>query len=632
MKERKISIFIPALWILTFPLCLPAQQSDFDIPLVIADTLGRSDTIWFGRNQSATDCVDDFLGEIDMQGDTMNGLFHFRFINPGFVDSACGWSALRRDIRPHPSSDGGNEWKVRFAMDSALFPVTISWPDLSQYFPDQIRYYFITVSTGTNFDMKQTTSVYYPAPSETEIVIRSLPIVYEAPDFWSVGQAYNISHVSADFSAFVNSNGSETMFWIEWGDSWVLGEATAAQSIGAGNDFIPTYDQVSGLSSGHVYYFRLAAQNGYGMTYTEIDSFRTINLNPDSGRGAVFSLYVQNNSPYSRRLWLGVYDGATYCADDTLGEGLLPPFPPGQVFEVRFVDPRGFNPSCFDQGLYRDFRPLAGPDQIDTFMVKVQPGSIGYPVTFEWPNIGNLYDGDAILTDPFGGAFVNIDMKTVTSFILDNAALNNFLIITHSPNNSPSPIAEADTVLFPSGASAYLSGMVSPNGYNSTAWFEFGTTDSYGSSTDVKSVYTASIIARILGIVKGLSSNTTYHYRIAARNINGVFYGEDKTFITSLTDVGENTSHLPRTYSLYQNYPNPFNPFTIIDFQLPITSHVRLTIHDILGRDIQVLVNEVRSPGSYSERLDATTLPTGVYFYRLQAGSFQATKKLIIMK
>ncbi|HLF14059.1 MAG TPA: T9SS type A sorting domain-containing protein [Bacteroidota bacterium] len=632
MKNYKILIFILAIGSLALPLRSPARQSDFVVPLVIADPLGQSDTIWFGRDHSATNCIDDYLGEIDMQGDTLNGRFHFRFMNPGFVDSACGWGATRRDIRPHPSSDGGNEWKISFAVDSSLFPSTLSWPDLGQYFPDQIRFYVITVSTGQNFDMKRTSSVYFPAPVTAEIMIRSFPNVSDVPDFWSASEAYNISHVSADFSAFVNPHGSETTFWVEWGDSPLLGEATAAQSIGPWNDFLPAYDQVSGLSPGTVYYFRLAAQNGFGASYTGIDSFRTINLNAGSGRGSVFSLSVHNNSPYGRRLWLGVYDGATYCVDDTLGESNLPPLPPSGVFEVRFVDPRGFNPGCFDQGLYRDFRPLIDSNQTDTFMVKVQPGSIGLPVTFEWPDIGALYDGSAVLTDGFGGMVVNIDMKTETSFVLDNPALNTFLIITQAPNNSPLPMADVDAVRFPSVASAHLSGTVSPNGNNSAAWFEYGTTDSYGSSTDVESVYAATLFGNILGIITGLSPNTTYHYRIAAGNINGVFYGTDKTFGTALTDVGENNSSLPPAFSLCQNYPNPFNPSTSVTYSLPTSGTVSVRIFDIFGREIAALVHEWREAGKHTVEWNARGVPSGIYFYRIMTRGFSETMKMVVMK
>ncbi len=110
-----------------------------------------------------------------------------------------------------------------------------------------------------------------------------------------------------------------------------------------------------------------------------------------------------------------------------------------------------------------------------------------------------------------------------------------------------------------------------------------------------------------------------------------------------LTDV-EATDQLPTEFALYQNYPNPFNPTTTIKFSIPIEmeyipslQHVTLKVYDLLGREIATLVNEEKSPGNYEVRFDSetfrgTSLPSGVYFYRLQAGSYSDTKKLILIK
>jgi hypothetical protein len=85
-------------------------------------------------------------------------------------------------------------------------------------------------------------------------------------------------------------------------------------------------------------------------------------------------------------------------------------------------------------------------------------------------------------------------------------------------------------------------------------------------------------------------------------------------------------------YTLYQNYPNPFNPKTTINYSIPKTNFVTLKIYDVLGREIATLVNEERLPGNYNVKFDGSNIPSGVYFYRLQAGNFSQTKKLILMK
>jgi len=89
---------------------------------------------------------------------------------------------------------------------------------------------------------------------------------------------------------------------------------------------------------------------------------------------------------------------------------------------------------------------------------------------------------------------------------------------------------------------------------------------------------------------------------------------------------------VPQRYSLEQNYPNPFNPSTAISFQLPAISNVSLKIYNVLGQEIATLVNKELKAGRYSVAWDASNVPSGMYFYRLHAGNFSATKKLLLMK
>jgi hypothetical protein len=87
-----------------------------------------------------------------------------------------------------------------------------------------------------------------------------------------------------------------------------------------------------------------------------------------------------------------------------------------------------------------------------------------------------------------------------------------------------------------------------------------------------------------------------------------------------------------KEYSLSQNYPNPFNPKTIINFQLPKNNYVTLTIYDILGRKVSILVIEELKAGTYQVDWDASNYTSGVYFYKFIAGEFTETKKMILMK
>ena len=85
-------------------------------------------------------------------------------------------------------------------------------------------------------------------------------------------------------------------------------------------------------------------------------------------------------------------------------------------------------------------------------------------------------------------------------------------------------------------------------------------------------------------------------------------------------------------YSLSQNYPNPFNPITILQYTISTTQHVTLKIYDILGREIKTIVNEEKPAGEYEIEFDASYLSSGIYFYRLKAGNFIETKKMVLLR
>jgi hypothetical protein len=106
-----------------------------------------------------------------------------------------------------------------------------------------------------------------------------------------------------------------------------------------------------------------------------------------------------------------------------------------------------------------------------------------------------------------------------------------------------------------------------------------------------------------------------------------------------ITHVSERTAGIAQEFMLSQNYPNPFNPSTRIKYtvggagnQGPGASNTRLVVYDLLGREVAVLVNEKKAPGSYEVEFDASGLASGVYMYRLTAGSFIQTRKMLVIK
>ncbi|MDI6767625.1 MAG: T9SS type A sorting domain-containing protein, partial [Bacteroidota bacterium] len=92
------------------------------------------------------------------------------------------------------------------------------------------------------------------------------------------------------------------------------------------------------------------------------------------------------------------------------------------------------------------------------------------------------------------------------------------------------------------------------------------------------------------------------------------------------------TTELPKDFILHQNYPNPFNPITKIRFTIHESRFTTLKVYDVLGREVATLVDEVKQPGEYKVEWNAEGLPSGVYIYRLQSGTFFGVKNLILLR
>ena len=114
-----------------------------------------------------------------------------------------------------------------------------------------------------------------------------------------------------------------------------------------------------------------------------------------------------------------------------------------------------------------------------------------------------------------------------------------------------------------------------------------------------------------------------YYYRLKQIDYDGSF----EYLNVAALDLG-----MPGGFLLEQNYPNPFNPKTIINYQISKEGLVILKLYDVLGKEIKTLINDQKSSGNYSVELDASELPSGIYYYQLVAGSYSSTKKLIVLK
>jgi hypothetical protein len=143
------------------------------------------------------------------------------------------------------------------------------------------------------------------------------------------------------------------------------------------------------------------------------------------------------------------------------------------------------------------------------------------------------------------------------------------------------------------------------------------------------------------GSSNGVSGGSVYALAVVGNEVyvggsftwaGGVSANRVARWIGGATNVEPISIDMPSTYLLQQNYPNPFNPSTTILFSIPTSEFVTLKVYDVLGREIATLVNENLSAGSYSYNFDAKNLTSGVYLYKLQAGKYSETKKMMLIR
>ena len=128
-----------------------------------------------------------------------------------------------------------------------------------------------------------------------------------------------------------------------------------------------------------------------------------------------------------------------------------------------------------------------------------------------------------------------------------------------------------------------------------------------------------------------LGTGTRVEGRLLA-SIAAVTIESSTVTVPGLVTSVDDAEMLPEVAILSQNFPNPFNPSTTINYQLPVSSQVTLTITDMLGREVDVLVNDVQSAGNHQIEWNASNYSSGTYFYRLQAGNFVSVKQMILVK
>ena len=220
-----------------------------------------------------------------------------------------------------------------------------------------------------------------------------------------------------------------------------------------------------------------------------------------------------------------------------------------------------------------------------------------------------IYAQDINPDGQLGNSIVPVELVSFTANVINNSVSLNWITATEL-NNSGFEIERS-----PSPTPSLKEGTL--ENFN---WKIIGFVDGQGTSTEQHS-YSFSD--------DNLSAGN-YLYRIKQIDFDGTFTYSNEIEV-DLT--------LPQTFSLEQNYPNPFNPNTTIKYSIPIVIstegrnlNVTLKVYDVLGNEIVTLLNEDKPAGIYEVNFNASALPTGVYFYKLQAGSFVETKKMVLLR
>ncbi|HTK82870.1 MAG TPA: T9SS type A sorting domain-containing protein [Bacteroidota bacterium] len=358
----------------------------------------------------------------------------------------------------------------------------------------------------------------------------------------------------------------------------------------------------------------------------------------------------------STRLIFALHPSASRCLDtatlhgfttrwsetdaDSLRELEAPPSPPPEVADF------GFTASgCPITRLYTVMtRPYVSPVQIDTFTLRVILGTNNdgvHGAKFSWPSVLSEYADSVFLTKSGIGAF-KVDMRTQSSYtyyqdvVAIGASVSGLRIIMKNPKVPP-PLPSV-SVIAPliNAVNVSLTPTFQWSTIPNAAYYRFQLAKDT-SFTGPGLVRTDSLAGVATSLVQSsaLVANTDYYWRILVSNPYGVSYWQDPPLhFTTAGAVGvePDKEGIPSSFALGQNYPNPFNPTTEIKYQLAEKSYIELKVFDMLGREVRTLVKGVEEAGFKSVRFDAKNLPSGEYTYRLTAGAFVSTRKMMLVK
>ncbi|MCC6395903.1 MAG: T9SS type A sorting domain-containing protein [Bacteroidetes bacterium] len=346
-----------------------------------------------------------------------------------------------------------------------------------------------------------------------------------------------------------------------------------------------------------------------------------------------FAVTVSDGAGGSQTLLIGVDPSATDGIDADLGEVEQPPRPPAGVFDARLIGDDVFVDGL-GEGVLVDYRQ--GGASFSGFCeheLQYQVGK-GTTITIAWDlpawAIGHL-------RDLVSGSIVDVTMNGTGSYVVTSPELLSKLALTVG-YDIPVPVQLSEFTCSLTGARTVT-----------LRWKTLSEVNNYGFTVQ-RRLHEAELYEDIPGgFIAGrgttlepqsyLFTDTTvqnpgtYAYRLKQVDLDGTVHYTDAVFaVVSATGVPET---LPGTFELAQNYPNPFNPAsTLIRFTVggnaPVA--VRIVVFDLLGREVAVLVDQSIMPGDHWIRFDGRGLSSGWYTYRMEAGDFVQSKRMLLLR
>jgi hypothetical protein len=327
-------------------------------------------------------------------------------------------------------------------------------------------------------------------------------------------------------------------------------------------------------------------------------------------------LTVSDNLGNLKVLQYGLDALATDEIDTFLGEVLLPPPPPAGAFDARFNLSGVIN----SDATWKDYRqgviPYSG---MKIYFIQHQAsGGAGSTITIQW-NMPNKVSG--ILQDMFGGVIVNVSMWNTGSYTLTNLAINPLKMIITYDNVLPVELTYFTATLcygfikleWTTSTEVSNYGFEIEKRTDNNSWDSIRFIPGHGNASSPNKYYFED--SELLG-------GTVFQYRLKQIDNNGTF---------KYSQVVE-VHNVPDDFEMQQNYPNPFNPSTKIKYQLPKECKVLIKIYNLLGAEVQELLNENKEPGIYEIEFNAEHLPSGIYIYRITTDNYLNTKKMVLLR